>query len=99
MNKGNNNCHPDKKVLITVIFAITMQTAGVIWWAASMDIRVAHLEGDGIMFVTKTECMKNHEIINERMRSTEKLTVRVESSLDRIDSKLDRLIESKNGGR
>ena len=97
MDGENNSCHPDKKVLITVIFAIAMQSAGVIWWASRMDSRVTHLEGDGIMFVTKIECMKNHEIINERMRSTEKLTERVEVSLNRIDTKLDRLIERKNG--
>ena len=94
---AENSWHLDKKVPIAIIFAILMQTVGIVWWASQMDSRVAHLEGDGSLFVTKIECMKNHEVIDERMRSTERLTERIEGSINRMDNKLDRLIEKSNG--
>jgi 5-bromo-4-chloroindolyl phosphate hydrolysis protein len=40
----NNGWHLDRKVPIVLIFAIILQTAGIIWWAATLSVRLDVLE-------------------------------------------------------
>lgn len=42
--KEDNNWHLDKKVPISLIFAILVQTAGFFWWAASTSEKVSVLK-------------------------------------------------------
>lgn len=42
--KGDNNWHFDKRVPIALMMTIFVQTAGAVWWAASISERVAVVE-------------------------------------------------------
>lgn len=37
---NDNAWHLDKRVPISLIFALLLQTAGMVWWAASLSSRV-----------------------------------------------------------
>lgn len=39
-----NEWHLDKKVPISIIFVMLIQTFGVIWWSAKIDSRVENVE-------------------------------------------------------
>lgn len=48
MKDDNTKWHLDKKVPIAMIVTIAMQTAGFVWWAASLSERVNTLERDAL---------------------------------------------------
>lgn len=48
MKDDDTKWHLDKKVPIAMIVTIAMQTAGFVWWAASLSERVNTLERDAL---------------------------------------------------
>lgn len=48
---GNMPWHLDKRVPLALIIAIITQTAGIVWWAAQSDARIAAVI-DGQSFLT-----------------------------------------------
>jgi hypothetical protein len=78
--------HTDRKVTIGLIVALLMHAASTVWWAASINNRVAQLEQD----VLQSSAMP------ERMARLEALSTSQAEYLKRIDAKLDRLFERRN---
>tara|TARA_R100001086_G_scaffold249570_1_gene189774 strand:- start:1433 stop:1783 length:351 start_codon:yes stop_codon:yes gene_type:complete len=81
--------HLNKGVPISLIFAIFVQTVGIVWWAASMDARVAALEGLAI----QTQADLNSENLRQwaRINSTEDSVEAVRSSTRVITAVMSRL--------
>lgn len=75
--------HLDKRVPIALIFAILVQTAGMGWWAAQIDSRVAHLEQVNVRNAGETE----------RLTRVEEKIVAQGEVLERIDRRLERMEE------
>ena len=90
MNKQQppEHWHLSKEVGLSVIIAIVVQTVGLVWWArgviASVEQRLVLLE------VARTEQSEQDRIQDQRAASTASA---ISARLDRIEDKLDRLIE------
>lgn len=79
-NGQMNGWHLDKRVPITLIVMILLQTAGAFWWAAQIDTRVSALEQTALINLPR----------GERIRALEAELKGIRSSLERIEKKLDR---------
>lgn len=75
----------DKRVPLAFIFAIAVQTAGVIWWASSLSNVVA-AQGQKIAVLETQRA-------GERLAVVEATIGDVKSQLNRIEQKLDRYAE------
>jgi TolA-binding protein len=51
--------HLDKRVPVAIIFAILLQTAGAIWWAATIQGRVSNNERGIANLDMRTDNMRN----------------------------------------
>lgn len=80
--------HLSKEVGLSVIIAIVVQTVGLVWWArgviASVEQRLVLLE------VARTEQSEHDMVQDQRAAAT---AAAISARLDRIEDKLDRLIE------
>lgn len=54
----NQHWHLDKRVPIVLILALSLQTAGVIWWAATMTERVTNMEEVMAVFMLRLEAVE-----------------------------------------
>ena len=88
MTQNNNSWHVDKAVPIGVIAALLIQGAGIVWWAQGVSKDAVDHE--------KRLTIIESQRISERMAALESQMLDARSSLGRIESKLDRVIE---GGR
>lgn len=59
--------HLDKRVPITLIFAIFIQTASAFWWASQMESRVEVLERENLVVHELSERLVKVETILERI--------------------------------
>ena len=78
---AENSWHLDKRVPITLIAALVVQTGGFIYWAGQLSTRVGHLE----------ETLARTENRGERISRLEAAVESVQRVLVRIEHKLDRL--------
>jgi len=67
---GDNSWHLDKRVPLTLIFAIFLQTVGVFWWASEINSQVKH----------NTEALTKHE---KRPAHDEALAIIIELQADK----------------
>lgn len=88
----NQGWHADKRVPIALIFAIAMQSAVVIWWAADMSAKVDQI------IITQAEdragivdnrnqvrgLQRNEAAVEQRLRGIEASQQRIESSVTEI---------------
>lgn len=90
--------HLDRKVPITIILTILIQTFGLVWWASKMDSRVGSLEdgarkGDALHAITESKL--------ETLRGDRDRLVRMETQLEGIQRSIQRLesrlLEPSNG--
>lgn len=79
--KSSESWHLDKRVPITLIATIVLQTSGILWWASKIDHRVGVAEND-------IAVLKRHE---EEDRRDAK---RVDIALERLATKLDNVLEA-----
>ena len=95
-----NGWHLDKRVPITLVVVIGIQTAAAIWWAASMDARVTNVEvtlatrGPVIDRFIKTEDAYS-QLRNELVSRLDRMT----TDFNRLEDKVDRLIENTSERR
>lgn len=82
--------HMGKEVPIAIIVAIIVQTAGVIWWAASTAAKVEFIKEAGI-----AAQMVQTTVDRKQDDDARKSEDRIMSQLEKVDRKLDRLIETK----
>lgn len=80
--------HLDKKVPISIIGAILFQFAGGLWFISKLDARIAALEA---MTVIQTATQHDRDAQQDK-NVTDALQL-VRSQLERMDDKLDRIIE------
>ncbi len=80
--------HLDKKVPIALIIAIIVQTAVAVAFIARLDSRVSHLE--------EADSRAADENVSERLAVVESQLVGVGDTTDRIERKVDSLID-RNG--
>jgi hypothetical protein len=81
--------HFDKKVPLTLMFFMLVQTIGVIWWAASLSTRVDHQDRQIVGLVqaeqqTKLEARRIGEWlsrVDERIAAQTEMLRRVEQSV------------------
>ena len=85
---ASTSWHLDKRIPVAMIFAILGQAGALIFWGATISQRVTYIEGE----------LRARAPIVERSLQTESdlrsLRLDTTSRLDRIENKLDRLIES-----
>jgi Tfp pilus assembly protein PilO len=79
-----NRWHLDKKVPITLLMTIVVQTVLGVVFLTKLDSRVARLEDDRHAQLRRDESQDNE---------ARAAVAQLRSYLDRIDGKLDRLIE------
>jgi hypothetical protein len=83
--------HLDRKVPITLIVALVAQTAGMVWWAASLSHTVAQHAVDisglrGNVAAMNAEAGRIREVLgrlDERMQAQNELLRRVEVAINR----------------
>lgn len=93
----NKSWHLDRKVTVSLIFALLANAATTIWWASSISAAVATLN----VTDTRHEILLNNLSIGResnasRITSLEANKIAIETKLGRIEDKLDRVIEHQN---
>ena len=86
-----NTWHIGKEIPIATIVVLVLQTAGVVWWAASTSAEVKFVKEAAIVMQT-TQATIDRRQDDEVQRSES----RVVSRLAELGQKLDRLIEQKS---
>ena len=90
-----NGWHLDKRVPITLVIVIGLQTSAAVWWAASINARLAAAEltlvarAPVIDRFIKTEDAYS-QLRNELVSRLDRMT----TDFNRLEDKVDRLIES-----
>ena len=93
-----NGWHLDKRVPITLVIVIGLQTSAAVWWAASINARLAAAEltlatrGPVIERFIKTEDAYS-QLRNELVNRLDRMT----TYFNRLEDKVDRLIENTSG--
>lgn len=80
--------HLDKKVPISLIVALLTQGGTTLWFIAKLDARIASLEAMSIVQVAS----QRDRDLNQDKNVTDAIQL-VRSQLERMDDKLDRIIE------
>ena len=84
MTQEDTHWHLDKKVPITLIVTILVHLGVSIWWARGLESRLASVERD------QARQERRDDLQDNEARSA---VLQLRNQLDRIDTKLDRLIE------
>lgn len=79
--------HLDKRVPIALILTIIMQTMAAIWWAATMQSRIESLD----------KMIVSQGAQEGRLVRLEQITTMQTRTMERVENKLDRIIERGNG--
>lgn len=88
----------DKHVPIALIVAIGLQTGGIIWWASSINARVATLETERTELATDRAIDRaNGNRRDNNIIRLETQFIGLEDSLRSIDAKLDKLVDRQLG--
>ena len=78
----------DKRIPIALVLTVGIQTAGMVWWAASLTSRVTNLETS----------LANSTGQDGRIIRVETKLEGVSDDLGRIEEKVDRLIDRSQPG-
>lgn len=62
-----NHWHLDKRVPIAIIVSLAVQSAAIIWWAATMEARVNAIEAAMLAGADTSERLTRIEVILERV--------------------------------
>lgn len=81
---NSNAWHLDKRVPIALIVSLAIQTAGMVWWAASITGRVDNLaQTSEEMRASKTS--ERLPVLEEQIRNLKK-------DVEKLDRKIDELL-------
>lgn len=78
MSETKEKWHADKRVPLALIVTILVQTAGIVWWAATTDSRVGVLE----------TWMKDNKTITTDLAVVKTNQTYIKDALDEIKDKL-----------
>ena len=82
--------HVGKEIPIATIIVLVAQTVGVIWWAASTSAKVDFLKESSVAYqIVQTAVDRKQD------EETNRSEARIMAQLEKLNSKLDRLIETK----
>ena len=85
-DRRDNSWHLDKKVPLTLIFAMMVQTGAVVWAVADIKKDVE---------VLKMQAVGQHERDERQDKSASDAYTRLSVYLEKMDAKLDRLVEKR----
>lgn len=86
MTLQKESWHLDKKVPLSLIFAMLLQAAMVIWAMADIKKDVE---------VLKSQVTQQHDRDERQDKSITEIEAELRTRLERMDTKLDRLIEKR----
>lgn len=86
MTLQKESWHLDKKVPLSLIFAMLLQAAMVIWAMADIKKDVE---------VLKSQVTQQHDRDERQDKSITEIVAELRTRLERMDTKLDRLIEKR----
>lgn len=87
--RDNRKWHIGKEIPIATIVVLVIQTAGVIWWAASTSAKVDFMRESNLTAqIVQTAVDRKQDEESQRSES------RIMVQLDKVNQKLDRLIDS-----
>ena len=86
MATSNDSWHLDKKVPLSLIFAMLIQAAMVIWAVADIKKDVE---------ILKSRVTTQQDRDDRQDKTLEEVVSRLQTQLERMDGKLDRLIEKR----
>lgn len=90
--------HLDRKFSIGLVLTILAQTVGIAWWASALSTTVAELRiVDQKHEASISALTSGREANASRITTLEATVSGIGTHLDRIENKLDRLIEEKRG--
>ena len=83
-----------KEVPVATIVVLLLQTAGVLWWAAMLAAKVDYMEKSALINY-------NLQVQTDRRQDEEsrRMEERVLVQLDKLNLKLDRVLEKQRGDR
>lgn len=70
LDSSDRSWHLDRKVPVSLIVALTLQTAGVFWWAASANERLNSLEQKVILFAPQGDRLTRVEVNIESIKDS-----------------------------
>lgn len=76
--------HLDRRVPIALILAIVLQTAGVVFWAAKIDTRVAQLESGTPSVQANADRLTR---VEEKIEGQHALLERIDRRLERMEER------------
>lgn len=82
--------HVGREFPIATIVALLIQTAGVVWWAASTSAKVDFLKETNAAMHLMQSTIDRKQDDESRLQE-----VRTSALFERVNSKLDKLIEGK----
>lgn len=85
-DRRDNSWHLDKKVPLTLIFAMMVQTGAVVWAVADIKKDVE---------ILKMQAVGQHERDERQDKSSAEAYTRLSVYLEKMDAKLDRLVEKR----
>ena len=85
-DRRDNSWHLDKKVPLTLIFAMMVQTGAVVWAVADIKKDVE---------ILKMQALGQHERDERQDKSSAEAYTRLSAYLEKMDAKLDRLVEKR----
>ena len=91
---NSSSWHLDKRIPITLVVMILMQTGAGFWWASKIDSRMTEIEKDSTTHISTKSCNEKLRTLETKVHHVEALNNKVAERLKDIDNKLDRLIES-----
>jgi ABC-type transporter Mla subunit MlaD len=88
--------HLDRKFSIGLVATIIAQTVGIVWWASALSTTVAELRTIDQKHDASISALSTaKETTSSRVTGLEVSVTAIISNLNRIEGKLDRLIEEK----
>lgn len=89
--------HLDRRVPIAIILTLAAQVAIGVWWASKLDSRVERLEQAQVLQRERDQ-RQDRQMADADAQQERRLldaVAQLRAHLDRIDAKLDRLIEKR----
>ncbi len=87
-NENRRKWHVGREIPVATLLVLVMQTAGVVWWAASTSARVDYMKEAAV-----TSQIVQAAIDRRQDDDSQRSEARIIVQLDRINAKLDMLTE------
>ncbi len=84
--------HLDKRVPVAIIFAIVVQTAGALWWAASMTERMGQIERRMEAASVRSQNVDN--LVAAQAAQIAVLVTRIDEQTRQLDRLYDQMAET-----